>query len=95
MVSENESNRADEVERATTAQFADAVEPGEVQPWEQLGAGRTCRAGSRAAARAGARLNLCYPVRFGRSNQTVKGESGNGSDDREERDVHVLRVRLR
>jgi hypothetical protein len=40
MRSRKETDQLDEVERATAAQFTGVAEPGEVQPWEQLGAGR-------------------------------------------------------
>jgi hypothetical protein len=37
---EKENERVEEVERAVADQFADMAERGDVQPWEQIGAGR-------------------------------------------------------
>jgi hypothetical protein len=40
MASEQMRDRADEAERAATAQFAGEAEPGEVAAWEEIGSGR-------------------------------------------------------
>ncbi|HLJ97035.1 MAG TPA: hypothetical protein VKU02_27975 [Gemmataceae bacterium] len=40
MAFENEPDRVEEVERTTAQQFAGGTEPGEIEPWEQIGTGR-------------------------------------------------------